>query len=242
MASLETHGCCPTGTGGIALDHTLRMMFGAAKKQGVYIESGANDGETQSNTLLFAERRGWGGLLVEPLPSTFAKLRARRCRDSSSNRDICTQVALVAKGQEGGTIRLSDKGLMAQTSANGIEVPTATLSGQIDRYLGSHPAIDFWSLDIEGAELGAIAGVDWNRHRPAFILVETHQLEAVQRALGAVGYELLTNIVATGSPDSVSGWTHVIGHDHLFRDKYAPDDVPKVPLGQNPVRQPGVKA
>ena len=39
------------------------------KRKGFFIEAGANDGVTQSNTLFFERHRGWRGLLVEPIPA-----------------------------------------------------------------------------------------------------------------------------------------------------------------------------
>src|SRR5258708_43393 len=47
-------------------------------KTGVFVDVGAYDGETFSNSLFFEETLGWRGLCIEPLPAAFAKLRARR--------------------------------------------------------------------------------------------------------------------------------------------------------------------
>jgi hypothetical protein len=40
------------------------------KRNGVYIEAGANEGEFWSNTLLLETDFGWKGILVEPSPIT----------------------------------------------------------------------------------------------------------------------------------------------------------------------------
>lgn len=37
----------------------------------IFFEAGVNDGVTQSNTRYSEERRGWRGILVEPIPETF---------------------------------------------------------------------------------------------------------------------------------------------------------------------------
>jgi FkbM family methyltransferase len=42
--------------------------------QGVFIDIGANDGLTLSNTRMLAER-GWKGVLVEPSPKAYARLK-----------------------------------------------------------------------------------------------------------------------------------------------------------------------
>jgi len=45
---------------------------------GVFVEAGANDGVTQSNTYYFEKFRGWTGLLVEPEPALAAACRRNR--------------------------------------------------------------------------------------------------------------------------------------------------------------------
>ena len=38
---------------------------------GFFVELGANDGLTQSNTAYFEKSRGWKGVLIEPSPNKF---------------------------------------------------------------------------------------------------------------------------------------------------------------------------
>lgn len=45
---------------------------------GIFVEVGANDGQTQSNTAYFARHRGWRGLLIEPIPELAARCRVAR--------------------------------------------------------------------------------------------------------------------------------------------------------------------
>lgn len=44
---------------------------------GFFIEVGALDGETFSNTLYFEKSLGWKGLLIEPNPESFAQLSSK---------------------------------------------------------------------------------------------------------------------------------------------------------------------
>jgi len=37
-------------------------------RRGVFVEVGANDGVAQSNTYFLGRRRGWTGILIEPVP------------------------------------------------------------------------------------------------------------------------------------------------------------------------------
>jgi FkbM family methyltransferase len=71
----------------VGQDRYLLENFFRGKRNGVFLDVGAYDGEKFSNTLFFEESLGWKGLCVEPLPSAFQKLRARRS-------SICENVAL----------------------------------------------------------------------------------------------------------------------------------------------------
>jgi hypothetical protein len=62
----------------VGQDRFLLENFFRGRRNGVFLDIGAYDGETLSNTLFFEESMGWTGLCVEPLPSAFAKLKARR--------------------------------------------------------------------------------------------------------------------------------------------------------------------
>ena len=44
------------------------------KRNGFYIEAGAFDGETGSNSLFFEMQRNWTGLLIEPISDFYTKL------------------------------------------------------------------------------------------------------------------------------------------------------------------------
>lgn len=52
-------------------------FFKGRTEPGTFVDVGAYDGMTFSNTLLF-ERLGWSGICIEPLPTAFEKLKAMR--------------------------------------------------------------------------------------------------------------------------------------------------------------------
>jgi hypothetical protein len=62
---------------------------------GTFVEAGAHDGFTQSNTYYFERFRGWRGVLVEAVPELHAKARRRR------RRSVVVRAALVAPEREG---------------------------------------------------------------------------------------------------------------------------------------------
>ena len=44
---------------------------------GFFVDSGAHDGEIQSNTLFFERIRGWTGILIEPQPTIYQQLKRK---------------------------------------------------------------------------------------------------------------------------------------------------------------------
>ena len=50
------------------------VIFKRGVKGGFFIEAGADDFETDSNTILFEMQYGWSGLLVEPNPTIYPKV------------------------------------------------------------------------------------------------------------------------------------------------------------------------
>ena len=157
-------------------------------EDGFFIEAGANDGYTQSNTYYFEKQRGWRGLLIEGIPELFEKCRRTRPRSRVLN------YALVAPDFAGTTVRMHfanlmsvvegsmksadaqqahiDEGLNVQHLARSytVDVPARTLESILDET--PHPDIDFFSLDVEGSELAVLQGMNIEKYRPKYILVE----------------------------------------------------------------------
>jgi FkbM family methyltransferase len=154
---------------------------------GVFVEAGANDGVTQSNTAYFARHRGWHGLLIEPIPDL--ALRCRLARPES----IVENCALVPVGADGDSVPMTYCGLMSVVDGGWsdpaaekdhveigrkiqsletyrVSVPGRCMSALLDEHKMTR--VDLLSLDVEGFERQALEGLDLSRHRPSFILVE----------------------------------------------------------------------
>jgi FkbM family methyltransferase len=168
---------------------------------GFFVEAGANDGFAQSNTYHLERWRGWSGLLIEPIPELAAECRKNR------PRSIVVQAALVAPDFAETEIEMQFAGLMSvadgpfgdaarrqQHVAAGVvqqdagrtyavRVPARTLSAVLAAHAPGR-AVDLLSLDVEGAELTALAGLDLARHAPRLICIEARTPAAVVARLG----------------------------------------------------------
>jgi FkbM family methyltransferase len=177
--------------------------------RGIFVEAGANDGLSQSNTAYFEASRGWQGLLVEPIPEL-----AERCRINRP-RSIVENCALVPLARHGQPVSMTYCGLMSVVDGSwpdpraerahvetGLQVqalersyqltvPGRSLSALLDEHRIRR--VDLLSLDVEGCERQALEGLDFARHRPRFILVEARfraDIDAVLLPLYNVRAEL----------------------------------------------------
>jgi FkbM family methyltransferase len=166
-------------------------------KGGTFLEIGGADGFTHSNTFSLERHHGWQGLLLEPDPEQFQILRQSRprsvCRNTcispeglSDKRYRLRQLDQLSAihGYEGSDMhseaRLQSRSFVNVTSESLNTVLAAT-------------AYDYFSLDVEGAELPIIQTLDWaNINKPSVLTVE-HNFREDDRAvmleiLAAQGY------------------------------------------------------
>jgi FkbM family methyltransferase len=179
-----------------ALNDLDAKLAARLPESGFFIEAGAHDGFTQSNTYRLERWEGWRGILIEPIPALAAK-----CKNERPGSKVY-QCALAAS-QETRTIAMRYAGLMSLVAGSkgeaerafiqeGLEkqgllrtyeitVPVRTLTEILSE---SHvPQIDFLSLDLEGFEDQALLGLDLALFRPEAILVETKDRTKIDQIL-----------------------------------------------------------
>jgi hypothetical protein len=140
----------------------LRMLGGL--REGFFLDSGASDGISCSNTLFLEREYGWSGVCVEPNSKLFSELqRNRRCICVNCcvyDRD--TIVDFVEAHTLGGIADEYDPSLLKQVQARlGISdrgaLPLVKRSAQSVKSIleasGAPRIIDYWSLDTEGSEI-----------------------------------------------------------------------------------------
>jgi FkbM family methyltransferase len=186
---------------------------------GFFIEAGANDGVSQSNTYYLERFRGWRGVLIEGIPELAAQCKKNRPRAA------VIQAALVEASYPYDTVEMHYAGLMstvagAMEKAGGTEahirrglevqclkgtytvrVPARTLTDVIAQH---RPAgeIDLLSLDVEGMEAAVLRGLDFTRFAPRFLCVEMWNTAEIRAALGE-RYRVLAVLVEKGSRSDI---------------------------------------
>ena len=191
------------------IEEKLMRYFG--RRRGIFIEAGAHDGLSQSNTYWLERMRGWKGLLVEPVPSMAALCRKNRPRAKVVNAALVAtpeikSIKIAAVGLYGyvtGSFASQEHeaehrrrgaltaGLSSAASVEDIEVRARTLESILDEVnLGS---VDLFSLDVEGYEINVLRGMNMARYKPRYLLVEA---QGPQKLLEAFGehYEFVEQI------------------------------------------------
>jgi FkbM family methyltransferase len=147
------------------------------RKDGVFLDVGANHYKNESNTYLLEQQLGWSGVAVDALEEFAADYSAHRPRTrfvaafASDVPDTTVQFfvpddnKLVASASEAFTVREGAPGRPRQ-------VPTTTLDVLLDK--AGIQKLDFMSMDIELSEPKALAGFSIDRFSPALVCIEAH--------------------------------------------------------------------
>ncbi len=202
------------------LTHRARPSLNQIEKQfanyidwdnGFFIEAGAHDGYSQSNTYYLEKKRGWRGLLIEGIPSLAKKCAKRRKHSTVIN------CALVSDDYPSDTVTMHFAGLMSLTEGSmktreaqfkhikqglkvqhltrsySLSVKAKTLCAILDN-INNLPDIDFLSLDLEGGELDALKGLNLSKYRPKLLLIEARYFDEIDTYLRQHNYKMLKQV------------------------------------------------
>lgn len=172
------------------------------KRNGVFVDIGANDGLTISNTCYLEKKLGWTGVAVEPLPSVFEKLKANRschlvngCVSTQSGK--ANLIEMVGAPNMLSTLEANNKGLTARrlrnnrrrhkSEARTIEVDCYSFSSLVEKF--GIKEIDFLSVDTEGGELEILKSIDYDKYPISAISVENnYYTDSIKNFLESQGY------------------------------------------------------
>lgn len=153
---------------------------------GVFVDVGAHDGISLSNSYFFEKERGWTGICIEPMPHIFAKLQNNR-------KCICVQGCAAHKSGTGKLLMMSDPAVdmlsglqenydprhlkriqleVAQSGAKTelIDVNCYRLNDLFESNNIRH--INFLSIDTEGGEFDILSSIDFSKYKIDVIFVE----------------------------------------------------------------------
>ena len=185
MCSHNTNSCSPCIQEFVRAMHgedriLLRTLLLASEMiPGTFVEIGAFDGDSFSNTLMLERCYNWTGLLVEGDPNNFAmlkkssrqaaKVHAAACEHSAGHSTIPFLVPTAVVGKETyfsptsaqlDSISKDFKEMWLQNQSTEIvEVPCMPLRSMMRKH-GFDDGMTFLSLDVEGAEDKVLATVD----------------------------------------------------------------------------------
>lgn len=159
-------------------------------RNGFFLDVGAHDGLSISNTVILERRFGWKGICIEANPETYAALvKNRKCR--------CVNVCLDAVEGEvdfelndvfGGIVRHQKNEQGENLGKSSIaRLSTRPLTAVLEE-CGAPREIDYLSIDVEGAEERVFSGLDLEKYRFKVITIE-RPTEATQNLLISAGYE-----------------------------------------------------
>ena len=184
------------------------------KRSGVFVDIGAHDGITFSNTYFLEKELGWLGLVIEPIPAIFEKLAKNR---------TCTLIQGCISEQPGkqkfqviegysemlsGLVDAYDsrhrKRIESELTSYGgtrseIEVTCYRLSHLLE--LHSITSVDYLNIDTEGSELRILRGIDWSNVDIKVISVENNYSDyRIPQLLKKHGYHFHS----------------IVGHDEFY--------------------------
>jgi FkbM family methyltransferase len=190
-------------------------------KNGYFIELGANDGLAQSNTMYLEKYLRWNGLLIEPHLPNFLKLKENRSSRNSFCNCACVDfdfksdcynylysnlmtIGIDDRNDIEDRFGHAEKGreyLEPGEQTSLLTSPARTLHSILSEF-NSPKVIDFLSLDVEGAELSVLNGINFEEYSFNFILVESRKLAGIESFLNLKNYHLIDTLSI---------------HDYLFK-------------------------
>jgi FkbM family methyltransferase len=184
---------------------------GNLKRNGVFVDVGAYDGKTLSNTYMFEKYLGWRGICVEPLPGPFQALTAvRTCRAVNACAfNVTGTVPFLAVGGYSEMLsgivntyvdkhleRIAEEQVVYNSTVQPVsEFPSIRLQDYLDEERITR--VDLLSVDTENSELQVLSGIDYDRVFVDVVLVEEAypwKGGPLLEFMDAHGFELITKL------------------------------------------------
>ncbi|MDL2216974.1 FkbM family methyltransferase [Desulfovibrio sp. OttesenSCG-928-M14] len=180
---------------------------------GFYVELGANNGVNQSNTYYFETYKNWRGILIEPVLHNYFQCKQIR---SPENKFFCNACVSFAYTEE--FVPLMYSNLMTTTLHVESDIPSPRQHAEMGRRFLSEnediilfgakartlndilleaeapQQIDLLSLDVEGAEIEVLKGLDFKQFRFKYMCIECRDIDTMKSFLNERGYEPVAHL------------------------------------------------
>lgn len=160
------------------------------KEKGTFVDVGAHDGITFSNTYLL-EKMGWNGIAVEPIPSIYKKLAENRkcitingCVAPNSGKERFRVLTghpqmlsgLVDEYDPRHLNRIKNELDVHGGEYTDIEVDCFNFNELLEKNNISY--IDYLSIDVEGVEYKLLNSIDFDRIHISVIGIENNYIDS----------------------------------------------------------------
>lgn len=178
------------------------LKFYNFKENGFFIEIGASDGISLSNTYLLETNFNWKGICVEVIPTRFELLCKNRpnslcCNNAvynESNKQVTFDIANNYDLLSGITSHIDSYINEVNENKTQIIVNTISFNDLLEKF-NAPLFIDYLSLDTEGSELEILKSVDLQKYTFGLIDVEHNYVEPrrsqIRDLLISNGYEYI---------------------------------------------------
>jgi len=190
--------------GQFAQDKWIAETIFPQLRGGIFIDFGAHDGVTFSNTYFLEKELGWSGIAIEPIPHVFEDLKKNRncqlinaCISATPGKAKFYQISGYAEMLSGLYDEYDSQHLQRierEIKNNGgsceiQDVDCYSLNQILHDYNISH--IDYLNMDIEGAEMSILKTIDFDTFDISVIGCENNYKDFhIPQFMEAHGYAL----------------------------------------------------
>ncbi len=206
--------------------------FFGRRAEGTFVEVGAYDGYTYSNTWGLAER-GWNGVMFEPVAEFAEQCRGRHARHPG------VQIVETAVSAKPGTLALTVGGpfttadvgqadefrqqswAQSEITNRVVEQQCVTLDSALDR-AAIQSEFDVLVVDVEGHEESVFSGFTLGKWLPKMMIVELQDMHPTLVGMRDPHSRLYTRLLETGYvavfKDAINT---ILVREELYRDRCA---------------------
>jgi FkbM family methyltransferase len=184
------------------------VEFFKGKRDGIFIDIGANDGLTWSNSLTLEVNYNWTGLCIEPHPSAFKKLaecRTNTCLNCVVSKTEGVVDFLVIEGYAemlSGLVDCYDQRhverIRREVDAHGDKATVEKIESlPLTNILRNNniTRVDYLSVDTEGSEISVMDSINLTQFDVELISLEcNYDLEGLNAYMDGKGYKFLQKI------------------------------------------------